>query len=110
MGEAFEWKLSDRQDGYGFYYGEARRGDRKVNVNVLPPAALWAGDSMMDQYKPDPKAWVIYFDGEEVARVENQGDLPQIAQQALLGNWRKPPRETMLDALRVRAARLLGMS
>ena len=36
MSDKFEWKCSNRQDGFGFYYGETRRGDRKGGFVVLP--------------------------------------------------------------------------
>src|SRR5450631_3366960 len=104
MGSKFEMKLSSRQDGFGFYYGEARRGDRKMRVDVLPPAALWHGD--MKTVEPDPRAWIVFFDGEEVARVEREADIAKIGEQLLLGG--AMPRQTMLDRVRAGALRMLG--
>ncbi|HRE22324.1 MAG TPA: hypothetical protein PKW21_15015 [Rhabdaerophilum sp.] len=75
MSEKVELRLSDRPDGFGFYYGRARLGDVFANVNVLPPAPLWDGDIQMSEYKPDPKCWIIFVDGEEVARVKRREDL-----------------------------------
>ena len=40
LSDAFEWKLSNRQDGFGFYYGEVRRGDKACALNVLPLCGL----------------------------------------------------------------------
>ena len=39
-----EIQLSEQPDGYGFYYGIARKGDAVVRVNILPPVHLWSGD------------------------------------------------------------------
>jgi len=110
MSDAFEWKLSRRQDGYGFYYGEARRGDKKVRLDVMPPEPLWDGDMRMDAYPPDPKAWIVCMDGNEVARVESERDLSEVGRQMLLGGWRQPARQTVLDRVRAGALRLLGVS
>jgi hypothetical protein len=69
-------KLSAEPDGFGFFYGWAERNGERVRVDVLPPDHLWRGDIKLDGQKPDPKAWVLYLDGEEFARVERREDLP----------------------------------
>jgi len=67
--------LSERPDGFGFFYGEARKGDTVVRVNILPPAHLWAGDFPLDDHKPDPTHWQVFADGELIARIERQEDV-----------------------------------
>lgn len=68
-----EFKLSSRPDGFGFFYGWVERNGEHVRVDVLPPAPLWEGDFRNPE--PDPEAWVVYFDGEEFARVGRREDL-----------------------------------
>jgi hypothetical protein len=104
MGSKFEMKLTSQQDGFGFYYGEARRGDRKMRVDVLPPAALWHGD--LKTVEPDASAWIVFFDGDEFARVEREADIAKLSLQVLLGG--AVPKETVLERVRSGAWRLLG--
>ena len=75
MSGKVEVKLSARPDGYGFFYGEARLGDAFCRVNVLPPAPLWDGNMQLENHPPDPEQWIIYVDGEEIARVKRREDL-----------------------------------
>jgi hypothetical protein len=69
-------KLSAEPDGFGFFYGWVERNGERVRVDVLPPEHLWRGDIKLKGQKPDPKAWVLYLDGEEFARVERREDVP----------------------------------
>jgi hypothetical protein len=71
-------KLSTSPDGFGFFYGWAERDGEYVRVDVLPPAHLWSGDIMLEGQKPDPKAWILYLNGEEFARLERREDLPAV--------------------------------
>ena len=72
-------KLSAEPDGFGFFYGWAERTGERVRVDVLPPAHLWRGDIELEgQGKPDLKAWVIFVDGEELARVERREDVAAV--------------------------------
>jgi Flp pilus assembly pilin Flp len=71
-------KLSAEPDGFGFFYGWVERDGEHVRVDVLPPQHLWRGDIKLEGHKPDPKAWVIYLDGEELARVERREDLAAV--------------------------------
>jgi len=100
----FEWKLSVQQDGFGFYYGEARGADRKVCLEVLPPASLW--DGAIRAFEPDTHAWIVFLDGTEVARVENEQELPMVGQQVLLN--KSPARQSVLEKVRSGALRLIG--
>jgi hypothetical protein len=67
-------KLSAELDGFGFFYGWAERDGERVRVNVLPPKHLWRGDIELETQKPDARAWILYLDGEEFARVERRED------------------------------------
>ena len=71
-------KLSTEPDGFGFFYGWAQRDGERVRVDVLPPDHLWRGDIKLEGQMPDPKAWVLYLNGEEFARVERREDLPVV--------------------------------
>lgn len=71
-------RLSAQPDGFGFYYGHVWRDGTAVRVDVLPPASLWRGEIIMTDTKPDPKAWTVFFDGEEVARIERREDLSRL--------------------------------
>jgi hypothetical protein len=63
-------KLSAEPDGFGFFYGWVERNGERVRVDVLPPEHLWRGDIKLEGQKPDARAWILYLDGEEFARVE----------------------------------------
>ena len=66
--------LKPMPDGYGFIYGEAYRGDDHHTINVLPPERYWQGQFRLEGHEPHETDWVLYIDGEEVARVtENAG-------------------------------------
>jgi hypothetical protein len=78
----------------GFFYGWAERDGEHVRVDVLPPAHLWAGDIMLEEHRPDPKAWTIFLNGEEFARLERREDLP-----AVLG-IEGPPRRGVFARVR----------
>jgi hypothetical protein len=66
-------KLSAEPDGFGFFYGWVERNGERVRVDVLPPDHLWRGDIKLKRH--DPKAWVLFLDGEEVVRVERREDI-----------------------------------
>jgi hypothetical protein len=68
-------KLSEQPDGFGFFYGEARKGDSVVRVNILPPEPLWTGSLMLDEHRPDPTHWQVWADGELIARIARQEDV-----------------------------------
>lgn len=67
--------LSDRPDAFGFHYGEARLGESMVRINILPPAHLWAGETMLKGHKADPTHWQVFANGKLIARVERQEDV-----------------------------------
>ena len=59
----------------GAQQSAARRGDTVLQVNILPPAYLWAGDMRLDELKPDATHWKIYADGELIGRIEREEDV-----------------------------------
>ncbi len=69
------FSLSREPDGFGFYYGTMVKDGQSVSVNVLPPAGEWRGQMRLENYAPDAKAWIVFMDGEEVARVARREDL-----------------------------------
>ena len=76
-------KLNERPDGYGFLYGTLHDGELSHNINVLPPAAHWAGDVVLEGYEPHATDWIVYVDGEEYARVRRREDLNSISARLL---------------------------
>lgn len=75
MDDRIGLNLSREPDEFGFYYGTASLGDAFCRVNVMPPVACWTGGQKLAGYEPDPEFWVVYADGEEVARVKRREDL-----------------------------------
>jgi hypothetical protein len=71
-------KLSDEPDGFGFFYGWGYRNGKPVHVDILPPRDLWRGQISMSEQRPDPKAWIVYINGEEFARVERREDVARV--------------------------------
>ena len=78
-------ELSTRPDGFGFFYGSVRSGDRTCHINVLPPRPLWTGDFVLDGHEPHATDWIIYADGEEIARVRRREDIAAEVGRKLLG-------------------------
>jgi hypothetical protein len=69
--------IKPRPDGYGYLYGEAvaDNGER-CRVDIMPPLPEWRGDTMLDGLgRPHATDWVVYRDGEEIARVTRIEDL-----------------------------------
>lgn len=62
--------LKTRPDGYGYIYGVWVRGDETVRVDIMPPRAHWDGDVMLPDGAPHATDWVVYANGEEIARVK----------------------------------------
>jgi hypothetical protein len=71
-------RLSTEPDGFGFYYGWAEKSGDQVRVDVMPPEHLWRGDIRMTDHRPDPKAWTVYADGEELARIGTLEELGNV--------------------------------
>ena len=67
--------LKPAPDGYGFIYGEVTLGEERHRVDIMPPVAEWSGDFKLENYSPHETDWVVYVDGEEIARVRKRVDL-----------------------------------
>jgi hypothetical protein len=68
--------LKSEPDGFGFYYGTAELPDGDVVVvNVLPPKSEWRGQLYLQDVKPHETDWVLFVDGQEVARARVREDL-----------------------------------
>lgn len=93
MNERISLNLSREPDEFGFYYGTASLGDTFCRVNVMPPVASWTGGQKLAGYEPDPECWVVYADGEEIARVKRREDLAAVLQI----KWSKRTTEEQAD-------------
>lgn len=82
---AVDLKLSANPDGYGFHYGTVDVDGRVHRVNVLPPIALWKGDMKLPNYEPHEADWIVFVNGDEIARVRRREELGERIEQRLLG-------------------------
>ena len=85
---AVDLKLSPNPDGYGFHYGTVDVDGEVLRVNVLPPIALWKGDMKLPKYQPHETDWIVFVNGEEIARVRRREDLGELVHQRLLESKR----------------------
>jgi len=69
--------LNARPDGFGYLYGTVRDdAGQSHDVNIMPPIAHWHGDlKLSGNGAPHPTDWVVYLDGEEIARGRDRDDL-----------------------------------
>ncbi len=77
--------LNPVPDAYGFIYGQARLGDQLFDVNVLPPKSEWRGQFKLDGYVSAEHDWIVYVDGEEVARAPTAAAVQDALSKALIG-------------------------
>ena len=72
-------ELKGVPDGFGFIYGRYvdDAGD-SWRVDVLPPLPLWRGQIKLESTPPHPTDWIVYVDGEEIARVRRRDDLDAV--------------------------------
>ena len=65
-------RLAPEPDGYGFVYGKVWDEQGAIHdVNVLPPESEWRGYTRLAGFEPHALEWIVYLDGEEVARLGN---------------------------------------
>ena len=68
--------LKPEQDGMGYFYGQYHSGDGSVvRVNVLPPVAYPRPHFVVDSSGMHATDWIVYANGEEIARVARREDL-----------------------------------
>jgi hypothetical protein len=77
--------LKPVQDGMGYYYGEYVAEDgQRTRVDVLPPRSHPRPSFVMDENaKADDAAWIIYADGEKIARAHRREDLADVIAKQL---------------------------
>lgn len=75
--------LKDTPDGFGFIYGVYRDGEDSHRVDILPPINHWNGDIQLSGYKPHKTDWILFIDGEEVARATSRSLLEHGCDKAL---------------------------
>lgn len=77
--------LKAEPDGFGFIYGTLTGSDGECRrVDIMPPLPCWRGDIKLGgNGAPHPTDWVVYLDGEEVARVSTRDDLEAAVLAAL---------------------------
>jgi hypothetical protein len=69
-------RLSREPDGYGFIYVKVWDEQGAIHeVNILPPKSEWRGQTMLKGFEPHSSDWILYLDGEEVARVRDGAEL-----------------------------------
>ena len=68
--------LKPRPDGFGFLYGSGvdARGETR-RINIMPPLPFWRGDIKLDAHGPHATDWVLYVDGDEVARALSRDEI-----------------------------------
>ena len=68
--------LKAMPDGFGFIYGDGidARGDSR-RINIMPRLPYWRGDIKLDTNGPHATDWVLYVDGDEVARALSRAEL-----------------------------------
>jgi len=67
--------LNEAPDGYGYFYGTLQRGEEIERLNIMPPLPYWSGDDKQGKYAPHATQWVVYLNGEEVARATSINQL-----------------------------------
>ncbi len=79
-------KLSREQDGTGYYYGHYATADGgSVRIDVLPPANEPKPHFVVSLPKEQHATqWIVYADGEEIARVERRTDLQTLDIERIL--------------------------
>ena len=80
--------LNHHPDGMGYLYGQLMSRDGEIyRVDIMPPEAEWSGDIRLTAaFAPHPTDWVVYLDGEELARVSRRDDLNTIVPQKFLAS------------------------
>ncbi len=77
-----EMKLNPEPDA--FLYGNAKDGDAYYNVNVMPPQHEWRGQFKLEGYTPHATDWIIYVDGDEVARTRSREEIATALRRAVI--------------------------
>ena len=71
--------LKGAPDGFGYLYGQLIAADGTITrVDILPPASEWRGDMKPSNGLPHLTDWIVYADGEEIARVSRRENLVDV--------------------------------
>lgn len=71
-------ELKSEPDGFGFLYGQLLATDGEAHrVDILPSASQRRGDIRPSSELPHATDWIVYLDGNEIARVRRSEDLEQ---------------------------------
>jgi hypothetical protein len=69
-------RLSSEPDGSGYFYGSYDAGgDHVYRVDVLPPLSEPRPFFVMANDHAHATDWIVYVDGEEIARVRHRDDI-----------------------------------
>lgn len=76
--------LRPEQDGMGYFYGEyiTDDGDR-IRVDVLPPRSHPRPHFVLSTDGMHETDWIVFADGEEIARVAQRADIEERLQMAI---------------------------
>lgn len=76
MTTPYKLTISAEQDGMGYFYGTFDAGGEHVyRVDILPPASEPRPYFVLGNERMHPTEWIIFLDGEEVARVCRRDDI-----------------------------------
>lgn len=77
--------LRPDQDGMGYFYGDYRTdAGERLRVNVLPPRSHPRPSYVLvANEEADARQWIIYVNGEEVARVDDRAAIAAALTDAL---------------------------
>lgn len=71
--------IKDQPDEFGFIYGSVSSGEggASMQFDIMPPEADWQGGQRLPGFEPHQTDWVVYVDGEVVARVRSLDEVKQ---------------------------------
>jgi hypothetical protein len=69
-------QLKPMPDGFGFIYGEGVDAFGETRrINIMPPLPFWRGEMKLETSGPHPTEWVLYIDGDEIARAPSRSEI-----------------------------------
>ena len=69
------YQISDRPDGFGYYYGTLSTESGELRLDIMPPRHLWQGDIMSENLEISETEWILRIDNEEYARVSSEAEI-----------------------------------
>ena len=83
MTRSYRIAFKPEQDGMGYFYGTLERGDEHHRIDLLPPKSEPKPFFVMSTEHMHDTDWIVYVDGEEIARVRHRHDIEQALIKAL---------------------------